>query len=144
MHPHLQRQLEQLGLAGESPPPTAEQWQLLLEQVSCSYDCAVWQQKPLLQVGLSSESVPLQDFAPSPQSPQDSPTASSIDQLRATLNSLGARLCIIDANGFVISVNPEAECLLGCGESELACVSLLERIASQQNQSKKSRVLTAP
>ncbi|WP_445241575.1 hypothetical protein [Microcoleus vaginatus] len=38
MHPHLQRQLEQLGLVGESPPPTAEQWQLLLEQVSCSYD----------------------------------------------------------------------------------------------------------
>jgi PAS domain S-box-containing protein len=144
MHPHLQRQLEQLGLAGESPPPTAEQWQLLLEQVSGSYDCAVWQQKPLLQVGLSSESVPLQDFAPSPQSPQDSPTASSIDRLRATLNSLGARLCIIDANGFVISVNPEAERLLACGESELAYVSLLERIASQQNQSKKSQVLTAP
>jgi len=144
MHPHLQRQLEQLGLAGESPPPTAEQWQLLLEQVSGSYDCAVWQQKPLQQVGLSSESVPLQDFAPSPQSLQDSPTASSIDRLRATLNSLGARLCIIDAKGFVISVNPEVERLLACGESELAYVSLLERIASQQNQSKKSQVLTAP
>ena len=144
MHPHLQRQLEQLGLVGESPPPTAEQWQLLLEQVSCSYDCAVWQQKPLLQVCLISEPVALQDFAPSPQSPQDSPTASSIDRLRATVNSLGARLCIIDAKGYVISVNPEAEGLLGCVESELAGVSLLERIARRQNQSKKSQVLTAP
>src|SRR5919199_368373 len=146
MHPHLQRQLEHLGLAGESPPPTAEQWQLLLEQVSCSYDCAVWQQKPLRQVGSSSEQVPLQqDLAPESQSPQDSPTASSIERLRATVNSLGARLCIIDAKRFVISVNPDAEeGLLGCGESELAGVSLLERIASQQNQSKKSQVVTAP
>jgi PAS domain S-box-containing protein len=144
MHPHLQRQLEQLGLAGESPPPTAEQWQLLLEQVSCSYDCAGIQQKPLLPVCLISPPVALQDLAPSPQSPQDSPTASSIDQLQATVNSLGARLCIIDAKGFVIWVNPEAERLLGCGESELAGVSLLERIASQENQSKKSQVLTAP
>ncbi|MBD0314868.1 MAG: PAS domain S-box protein, partial [Microcoleus sp. T3-bin5] len=125
-------------------PPTAEQWQLLLEQVSCSYDCAVWQQKPLLQVCARSSPVALQDLAPDPQSPQDSPTASSIDQLRATVNSLGARWCIIDANGFVISVNPEAEGLLGCGESEQAGVSLLERIAIRQNQSKKSQVLTAP
>jgi PAS domain S-box-containing protein len=143
MHPHLQRQLEQLGLAGESPPPTAEQWQLLLEQVSCSYDCAVWQQKPQLQVCLSSEPVALQDLAPESQSPQDSPTASSIDRLQATVNSLGTLLCIIDAKGFVIWVNPEAE-RLGCRESELAGVSLLERIATEQNQSKKSQVLTAP
>ncbi|WP_445245612.1 response regulator [Microcoleus sp. OTE_8_concoct_300] len=144
MHPHLQRQLEQLGLAGESPPPTAEQWQLLLEQVSGSYDCAVWQQKPLLQVCLSSEPMALQDFAPSPQSPQDSLTASEIDRLQATVNSLGILLCIIDAKGFVISVNPEVERLLGCRESELAGVSLLERIARRQNQSKKSQVLTPP
>jgi len=143
MHPHLQRQLEQLGLAGESPPPTAEQWQLLLEQVSCSYDCAVWQQKPQLQVCSISDPVALQDLAPEPQSPQDSPTASSIDRLQATVNSLGTLLCIIDAKGFVIWVNPEAE-RLGCRESELAGVSLLERIATEQNQSKKSQVLRAP
>ena len=109
MHPHLQRQLEQLGLAGESPPPTAEQWQLLLEQVSCSYDCAVWQQKPLLQVCAIVGPVALQDLAPEPQSPPDSPTASSIDRQQATVNSLGVRLCIIDAKGFVISVNSDAE-----------------------------------
>ncbi|MBD1827702.1 response regulator [Microcoleus vaginatus GB1-A2] len=144
MHPHLQRQLEQLGLASESPPPTAEQWQLLLEQVSCSYDGAGSQQKPLRQDCLSSESVALQDLAYSPQSPQDSPEASEIDRLRATFNNLGAGLCILDAKGFVISVNPEAERLLGWRESELAGVSLLERIASQQNQTKKSPVLTAP
>ncbi|MEG5139729.1 MULTISPECIES: response regulator [unclassified Microcoleus] len=132
MHPHLQRQLEQLGLAGESPPPTAEQWQLFLEQVSCSYDGAPSQQQPLA----------LQDLTSSPQSPQDSPTASEFDRLRSTVNTLGAGLCILDGNGLVISVNPEAERLLGWRESELTGVALLERIASQQQQGKKSPVLT--
>ena len=130
MHPHLQRQLEQLGLAGESPPPTAEEWQLFLEQVSCSYDGAPSQQ------GLQQ-----QDLTHSRQSPDDSPTASEFDRLRATVNSLGAGLCILDSEGFVISVNPEASRLLGWRESELTGVLLLDRIG-KQNKGKKSRVLT--
>lgn len=144
MHSHLQRQLEQLGLARESPPPNAEQWQLFLEQVSCSYEGARSEQEPLRHDCLSPAPVALQDLVPSPQSPQDSPAASEIDRLRATVNNLGAGLCILDAKGFVISVNPEAERLLGWRDSELAGVSLLQRIASQQNQSKKSQVLRAP
>ncbi|MEG4959682.1 MULTISPECIES: response regulator [unclassified Microcoleus] len=144
MHSHLQRQLEQLGLARESPPPNAEQWQLFLEQVSCSYEGARSEQEPLRHDCLNSDPVALQDLVPSPQSPQDSPAASEIDRLRATVNNLGAGLCILDAKGFVISVNPEAERLLGWRDSELAGLSLLQRIASQQNQSKKSQVLSAP
>jgi len=132
MHPHLQRQLEQLGLAGESPP-NAQQWQLFLDQVSCSYDETHSQQ----------QQVALQDAAPSPQSTPDSPTASEFDRLQSTFNSLGAGLCILDQNGFVISLNPEAERLLGWRESELWRVSLLSRINSQQNKSQTSQVLTA-
>ncbi|MEG4489645.1 response regulator [Microcoleus sp. D2_18a_B4] len=143
MHPHLQRQLEQLGLVGESPPPTAEQWQLLLEQVSCSYDKVQSQQELQQQDCLNSETVPLKDLTHSPQSPQDSPTASEFDRLRASVNTLGAGLCILDAKGCVISVNPEAERLLGWRESELAGVSLLERIGKQK-EGHKSQVLTEP
>ncbi|MEG4534742.1 response regulator [Microcoleus sp. D2_18a_D3] len=143
MHPHLQRQLEQLGLVGESPPPTAEQWQLLLEQVSCSYDEVQSQQELQQQDCLNSETVALKDLTHSPQSPQDSPTASEFDRLRASVNSLGAGLCILDAKGCVISVNPEAERLLGWRESELAGVSLLERIGKQK-EGHKSQVLTEP
>lgn len=143
MHPHLQRQLEQLGLVGESPPPTAEQWQLLLEQVSCSYDGVQNQQELQQQDCLNNETVALKDLTDSPQSPQDSPTASEFDRLRASVNSWGAGLCILDAKGCVISVNPEAERLLGWRESELAGVSLLERIG-KQNKGNKSQVLTAP
>ncbi|MEG3842297.1 response regulator [Microcoleus sp. herbarium14] len=142
MHPHLQRQLEQLGLAGESPPNTAEQWQLFLEQVSCSYDKAQNHQEPQQQATLSFEKEAFQDLASSPESPQDSPTASEFEELRALVNSLGAGLCILDAKGFVISVNPAAEDLLGWRESELSGVSLLERIASQQKKGQKSPVLT--
>ncbi|MEG4028922.1 MULTISPECIES: response regulator [unclassified Microcoleus] len=143
MHPHLQRQLEHLGLVGESPPPTAEQWQLLLEQVSCSYDRVQSQQELQQEDCFNLETVALKDLTDSPQSPQDSPTASEFDRLRASVNSLGAGLCILDAKGCVISVNPEAERLLGWRESELAGVSLLERIG-KQNKGNKSQVLTAP
>ncbi|MEG5042399.1 MULTISPECIES: response regulator [unclassified Microcoleus] len=143
MHPHLQRQLEQLGLVGESPPPTAEQWQLLLEQVSCTYDRVQSQQELQQEDCFNLQTVALKDVTESPQSPQDSPTASEFDRLRASVNSLGAGLCILDAKGCVISVNPEAERLLGWRESELAGVSLLERIGKQK-KGNKSQVLTAP
>ena len=143
MHPHLQRQLEQLGLVGESPPPTAEQWQLLLEQVSCSYDRVQSQQELQQEDCFNLETVALKDLTDSPQSPQDSPTASEFDRLQASVNSLGAGLCILDAKGCVISVNPEAERLLGWRESELAGVSLLERIGKQK-KGNKSQVFTAP
>ncbi|MEG4346613.1 response regulator [Microcoleus sp. A003_D6] len=141
MHPHLQRQLEQLGLAGESSPPTAQQWQLFLKQVSCSYDGVPSQQELQQQDCLNSETVALKDLTHSRQSPQDSPAASEIDRPPALFNSLGAGLCILDAKGFVLSVNPEAERLLGWRQSELAGVSLLERIG-KQNKGKKSQVLT--
>ncbi|MEG3862508.1 response regulator [Microcoleus sp. herbarium12] len=138
MHPHLQRQLEQLGLASDSPPPSAEQWQLLLEQVSCSYGGAQSQ-----QAGLNSQAVGWhEDLTLSPQSPQDSPTASEVDRLRATVNSLGAGLCILDSNGLVTSVNPEAQRLLGWAESELAGLGLLERINSPQNKGNKLQIVT--
>ncbi|MEG5065725.1 response regulator [Microcoleus sp. B3-A4] len=143
MHPHLHRQLEQLGLVGESPPPTAEQWQLLLEQVSCTYDRVQSQQELQQEDCFNLETVALKDVTESPHSPQDSPTASEFDRLRASVNSLGAGLCILDAKGCVISVNPEAERLLGWRESELAGVSLLERIGKQK-KGNKSQVLTAP
>ncbi|MEG4504252.1 response regulator [Microcoleus sp. F6_B4] len=143
MHPHLQRQLEQLGLVGESPPPTAEQWQLLLEQVSCSYDRIQSQQELQQEDGFNLETVALEDLTDSPHSPQDSPTDSEFDRFQASFSSLRPGLCILDAKGCVISVNPDAERLLGWRESELAGVSLLERIG-KQNKGNKSQVLTAP
>jgi PAS domain S-box-containing protein len=136
MHPHLQRQLEQLGLAGESPPLTAEQWQIFLEQVSDTYCC--WQNQPPQQ-GVS-ETPQAQANSTAPPLP-NLHTNSEIESLRATASSLGAGLCILNPQGCVLALNPEAERLLGWHESELAGTLLLDRISLKQKKAKKSKIL---
>ena len=136
MHPHLQRQLEQLGLAGESPSLTAGQWQLFLEQVSDTYRC--WQnESPQPE---ESETARTQ-ANPTEQSLPSVTTDSEIESLRATASSLGAGLCLLDPRGSVLAVNPEAERLLGWRESELAGTLLLDRIFLKPKKAKKSKVL---
>ena len=135
MHPHLQRQLEQLNLTDDSPPLTAEQWQLFLAEVSLSYH-SNGQQALVKKAPTSSEEEALQPD-------RDHPKVSEIDRLRATVNSLGAGLFTLDAQGLVLCVNPEAERLLGWRESELVGVALLSRISSKQSKGKKSKVLSS-
>jgi PAS domain S-box-containing protein len=136
MHPHLQRQLEQLGLAGESPPLTPEQWQIFLEQVSDTYCC--WQNQPPQQGVSKTPQAQANSTAPTLPSLQ---TNSEIESLRATASSLGAGLCLLDPQGCVLALNPEAERLLGWHESELAGTLLLDRISLKQKKAKKSKVL---
>jgi PAS domain S-box-containing protein len=140
MHPLLQRQLEQLGLTGESPPLTAEQWQLFKELVSNTYHGSRKNDRPLQQSASAAEE------ARAPRSEGNflaSGTDSELDRLRATVSSLGAGLCILDAQGRVLGVNPEAERLLGWRESELAGVLLLDLIALKQKKAKKSKALSS-
>jgi PAS domain S-box-containing protein len=135
MHPHLQRQLEQLNLTDDSPPLTAEQWQLFLEEVSLSYH-SNGQQALVKKAPRSSDEEALQPD-------RDHPKVSEIDRLRATVNSLGAGLFTLDAQGLVLCVNPEAERLLGWRESELVGVALISRISSKQSKGNKSKVLSS-
>ncbi|MDQ2100269.1 MAG: response regulator [Tychonema bourrellyi B0820] len=135
MHPYLQRQLEQLNLTDHSPPLTADRWRLFLEEVSRSYD-SNGQSAVVKEASENSQDEVLQSF------PDDS-TISEFDRLRATVNSLGAGLFILDTQGLVLCVNPEAERLLGWRESELVGVALLSRIGSKQSKAKKSKVLSS-
>lgn len=136
MHPHLQRQLEQLGLAGESPPLTAGQWQLFLEQVSDTYRCGPNKSpQPEVCETTRAEANPKEPSLPSVK------TDSEIASLLATASSLGAGLCLLDPQGSVLAVNPEAERLLGWPESELAGNLLLDRIFLKPKKAKKSKVL---
>ncbi|MGL5062302.1 MAG: response regulator [Microcoleus sp.] len=132
MHPHLQRQLQQLGLAGDSPPLTAEQWQLFLEQVSDSY------QKFPHASPLSQLPETYRAQADSPETSLSAETASAIDRLRATFSCLGAGLCILDHQGYVLALDREAERLLGWRESEITGLLLLDCIALKQKKAKKS------
>ena len=135
MHPYLQRQLEQLNLTDDSPPLTAEQWRLFLEEVSLNYH-SNGEQALVKKAPKNSQEEAL-------QSAHDHPTISEIDRLRATVNSLGAGLFTLDTEGLVLCVNPEAERLLGWRESELVGVALLSRISSKQRKGKKSKVLSS-
>lgn len=135
MHPYLQRQLEQLNLTDDSPPLTADRWRLFLEEVSRSYD-SNGQSAVVKQASEDSQDEALQSFL-------DDSTISEFDRLRATVNSLGAGLFILDTQGLVLCVNPEAERLLGWRESELLGVALLSRIGSKQSKGNKSKVLSS-
>ncbi|MEZ2232735.1 response regulator [Microcoleus sp.] len=135
MHPHLQRQLAQLNLTDHSTLPTAEQWERFLEEIGQSYHS---NDQRVLVKPASENSEP-----EALQSAPDAPKVSEIDRLRATVNNLGAGLFILDAEGIVIGVNPEAERLLGWRESELAGVVLASRIASKQRKGKKSKVVSS-
>lgn len=114
IHPLLKRQLKRLNLSHESLPTHTEQWQQFLEQVSQSY----YQQQP-------------------DQPPPESPTTSRENQpdsleafpLQATIKSLGVGVCLLDSQGRVLALNPEAERLLGWQESELIGQPLLKQIA---------------
>lgn len=137
MHPHLQRQLAKLNLIDHSTLPTAEQWELFLEEIGQSYHS---NDQRVLVKPASENSEP-----EALQSAPHAPKVSEIDhrQLLAVVNNLGAGLFILDAEGIVISVNPEAERLLGWRESELAGVALAWRIAPKQSKGKKSKVLSS-
>ncbi len=135
MHPHLQRQLEQLNLTNDSPPLTAEQWRLFLEAVSQNYH-SNGQPTLVNKAPKSSQEEAL-------HSTQVHLKISEIDRLRATVNSLGAGLFTLDAQGFVLCVNPEAERLLGWRESELVGVALVSRLVSKQRKGKKLKVLSS-
>ena len=126
MHPHLQRQLEQLGLASESPPSSPSQWQLFLKLVSDSYH---FEDMPL-NSGLVAQAK--QDLTGEPDSPFYSPAEAQIDRLRASVCCLGAGLFILDVRGFVVAINPEAERLLGWPESEIVGANFLSCIARSE------------
>ncbi len=108
MHRVLTRQLKRLGLTPEVPPTDPAVWQALLERISRTYGNAD-QDRYLLERSLSLSSKEMQDLY---QSLQER-TQAELDKLRAVLGSLGAGLCLLTPDGTVVSLNPEAERLLG-------------------------------
>ncbi|CBN57872.1 MULTISPECIES: response regulator [Kamptonema] len=117
MHPHLKRQLQELGLSLESPPLGAQQWQQFLEQVNDRYSR---QEQELIDAKPLDAEAEALDYEAS--------GLWEVDGLSAVLDSLGVGLCTLDTRGYVLYINPEGERLLGWGFSELAGAPLLARI----------------
>jgi signal transduction histidine kinase len=88
MHPYLQRQLEQLNLTDDSPPLTAEQWRLFLEEISQNYHSND-QQALVNKAPNSSQEETIQKLENSSQFPPEYPIVLYLcDELRTAINAI--------------------------------------------------------
>jgi len=128
MHPLLQRQLKRLNLRADRPPATAEAWRDLLEHISRNYESAD-RERYLVERSLTISSREMLQIYERQRQESETLWQAERDRLQAVIGSLGAGLCILDPEGNLLSMNPEARRLLGWSESELKKQQLFERIA---------------
>lgn len=128
MHPLLQRQLKRLGLTENTLPNSAAAWQELLARISRSYTEADGE-RYLVERSLTLSSREMLQLYECQREESETRLEAERDRLKAVISSLGAGLCILDPDGCLVSLNPEAERLLGWKESELLGEPLLEMIA---------------
>ncbi len=134
MHPLLQRQLKRLGLNPQTPPVDLVVWQELLERVSRSYTEAD-QERYLMERSLTLSSRELLELYNRQSQESEARLEAERDRLRSVISSLGAGLCILDPQGCLLSMNPQAERLLGWSEAELVGHPLLERLSHRSRLS---------
>ena len=128
MHPLLLRQLKRLDLSETAPPSNAVAWQEFLERISRSYGEAD-QERYLMERSLTLSSREMLQLYERQRQETETRLATERDRLQAVISSLGAGLCILDPNGCLLSMNPEAERLLGWKQAELLGQPLLRHIA---------------
>ncbi|MDY7020515.1 MAG: PAS domain S-box protein, partial [Cyanobacteriota bacterium] len=128
MHSLLQRQLKRLDLRENTPPDNAVAWQEFLERISRSYTEAD-QERYLMERSLTLSSREMLQLYEQQRQESETRLAEERDRLQAVISSLGAGLCILDPDGCLLSMNPEAERLLGWQQSELVGQPLIPQIA---------------
>ena len=136
MHYALQRQLRRLGLDPQTLPVDLATWQEFLERVSRSYTDAD-QERYLMERSLTLSSRELLELYNQQSQESEARLQAERDRLRSIISSLGAGLCILDPQGGLLSMNPEAERLLGWSEPELVGNSLLDHIGARSQLSLK-------
>ncbi|MCG5059124.1 MAG: response regulator [Limnoraphis sp. WC205] len=128
MHPLLKRQLKRLALSENTPPSNAVAWQEFLDRISRSYTEAD-QERYLVERSLTLSSREMLKLYEHQRQETETRLATERDRLQAVISSLGAGLCILDPKGCLLSMNPEAERLLGWKQTELLGQPLLQHIA---------------
>ncbi|VXD11129.1 Two-component system sensory histidine kinase [Planktothrix serta PCC 8927] len=134
MHYALQRQLRRLGLDRQTPPVDLATWQEFLERVSRSYKEAD-QERYLMERSLTLSSRELLELYNQQSHESEARLQAERDRLRSVISSLGAGLCILDPQGCLLSMNPEAERLLGWSEAELVGNPILDWIGGRSQLS---------
>ncbi|SKB13874.1 Two-component system sensory histidine kinase [Planktothrix sp. PCC 11201] len=134
MHYALQRQLKRLGLDQQTPPVDITTWQEFLEVVNHSYHEAD-RERNLIERSLTLSSREMLELYN--QQTQESAARLQAERNRAksVISSLGAGLCILNPLGRLLSMNPEAERLLGWSEVELVGNPILEWIGGRSQLS---------
>ena len=116
-HPLLARQLKRLGLTQTSEAPSREAWLRLLERIDQTYTEAD-QGRMLMERSMALSSHEMQDLYEEQRSAR-AQAAEERDKLATIIRTLGEGLCVLDLKGHLVSMNPEAEQLLGWPEADL-------------------------
>lgn len=124
VHSLLKRQLKRIGI-GPQTLPDADTWEALLERVGRAYADAD-QERYLLERSLQLSSDEMRALNDSLRQASETKLAAERDRLRAIIGSLGAGLIVLDPDGAILTVNPEAERLLRISNADLASVHLSE------------------
>ena len=131
MHSLLKRQLRRIRI-GPDVLPDQGTWQKLLTRISDTYDDAD-QERYLLERSLQLSSEEMRALYEDLQRASETKLAIERDRLRAIIGSLGAGLMVLDREGAIRAVNPEAERLLETPESELLGTSLSQLLVGERS-----------
>jgi PAS domain S-box-containing protein len=143
MHPLLARQLTRLGLTQTSKAPSREVWLKLLERINLAYTEAD-QGRMLLERSLALSSQEMQRLYEELRRTAEAQVAEERDKLATIFRALGEGLCVLDLHGCLVSMNPEAERLLGWPEADLAGQPLFPRVHGTDDTSSPDDDLSAP
>ena len=131
-HHVLARQLKKLGLDPAHPPQCPAAWQHFLERIDRAYQGAD-QDRYLLERSLAISSREMQELYDNLQLSSESRLRAERNKLRAVISAVGAGLCTLDLEGRVLSINPEAQRLLGCTEDDLLGSCFFDRVEASWN-----------
>ena len=134
MHYALQRQLKRLGLDRHTPPVDMATWQEFLEVVNHSYNEAD-RERNLIERSLTLSSQEMLELYNQQTQESEARLQNERNRAKSVISSLGAGLCILNPQGRLLSMNPEAERLLGWSEVELVGNLVLEWIGERSRLS---------
>jgi len=126
MRPKLDFMLRQFGL-DPVKPPSPEEWKHFQEALAHRLEEDA-HESTLLGHSLRALSREVQELFTARLS-SEGRIAQERNQLRTVISSLGAGLCLLDAEGRVLTLNPEGERIIGYAEEDLAWESFFDRLA---------------